>query len=303
MAFLGPAGTFHEQALLTQPDLAACERLPMTSIAEALDAVDDGRADLGFVAIENSIEGGVNMTVDTLAFDLELLIQREVIMAVELCLIAPRGVGLGDIERVVSFPHAIAQCHKYLARQLPSVSFEAADSTAGAARALAENGGSNTAAIGPRRAAEAYGLEVLTSDIEDHPDNHTRFVLVAREGIPKPTGHDKSTIITFQRANRPGSLVNILQEFSARAINLTYLQSRPTKRELGDYCFVIDLEGHVADERVADCLKSVHANQAQVRFVGSYPAADANASTSRRDASEAWASAEAWLAGIRSDIR
>lgn len=302
IAYLGPRATFHQQALLAEPDLAGAELMPMSSIADVLEAAHAGTVDLGLAAIENSIEGGVNITVDTLAFDLDLLIQRELILHIELCLIARQGVALEDIKRVVSFPHAIAQCHKYLARELPDVTFDTATSTAEAAHSLATQGNGDAAAIATARAAEAYDLNVLTADIEDHPENRTRFILVARDGIPPPTGHDKTSIVAFQRANRPGSLVNILQEFSARAINLSHLQSRPTKRELGDYCFVIDLIGHIADERVGDCLKNIHAKEADVRFLGSYPAAGDRAADVRRDANQAWDQAEGWLAGLRDRI-
>ena len=302
IAYLGPAATFHEQALLAEPDLADAELMPMSSIADVLEAAHAGTVDLGLAAIENSIEGGVNITVDTLAFDLDLLIQRELILHIELCLVARQGVAVEDVRRVVSFPHAIAQCHKYLARELPEVTFDTASSTAEAAQSLAELGSDDSAAIATARTAEAYELQVLAADIEDHPENRTRFVLVARDHIPPATGHDKTSIVAFQRANRPGSLVNILQEFSARAINLTHLQSRPTKRELGDYCFVIDLIGHIADERVGDCLKNIHAKQADVRFMGSYPAAGDQAAGVRRDANQAWEEAEGWLAGLRDRI-
>lgn len=302
IAFLGPRATFHEQALLAEADLADAELMPMASIADVLEAAHAGTVDLALAAIENSIEGGVNITLDALAFDLDLLIQREVILHIDLCLVAREGVVVDDIKRIVSFPHAIAQCHKYLAGELPDVAFDTASSTAEAAQNLAEQGSDDTAAIATARAAEAYDLNVLAADIEDHPENRTRFVLVARDGIPPPTGHDKTSIVAFQRANRPGSLVNILQEFSARAINLSHLQSRPTKRELGDYCFVIDLVGHIADERVGDCLKNIHAKQADVRFLGSYPAAGDQAADVRRDANQAWDDAEGWLAGLRDRI-
>ena len=131
----------------------------------------------------------------------------------------------------------------------------AANSNAEAARLVAEEADGRSAAVAPALAAKIYGLDVLASDIEDHPENETRFVLVGRDGIPAPTGHDKSTIVVFQRTDRAGSLLAILQEFAARAINLTKLESRPTKKALGDYCFIIDLEGHLADELVADCLR------------------------------------------------
>jgi prephenate dehydratase len=303
VAYLGPAGTFTEQALLTQTDLAALEHVVVPTIRGVLEAASDGSVDLGFAAIENSIEGAVNATLDALAFELDLLIQREVVHPVEMCLIASDGVGLEQIERVVSFPHAAAQCHQYLARTLAGATVVAANSTAEAARELAETRDAQTAVIGTALAATTYELNVLARHIEDHPENHTRFVAVAREGIPAPTGHDKTSIVTFQRANRPGSLVNILQEFSARSINLTHLQSRPTKRELGDYCFVIELEGHVANERVADCLKNVLANQAHVRFLGSYPAGGKHADDTRSEANEAWDEAERWIAELRAGIQ
>jgi prephenate dehydratase len=145
---------------------------------------------------------------------------------------------------------------------------------------------------------------VLATDIEDHADNQTRFVLVSRDhGIPAPTGHDKTTIVVFQRADRPGSLLAILQEFAARAINLTKLESRPTKRALGDYCFVIDLEGHVADAVVADCLRDLKSKVADVKFLGSYPAAGEVGPTRRRDVEAAWQAADAWITALQTRIQ
>ena len=126
------------------------------------------------------------------------------------------------------------------------------------------------ASIGTRQGAANAGLEILASEIEDHPENQTRFVIVGY-GVPAPTGHDKTSIVCFQRQDRPGSLLAILQEFAARAINITKLESRPTKRDLGDYCFFIDFEGHLDDELVADCLRNLAAKQAKVKFLGSYP--------------------------------
>jgi len=249
VGFFGPVGTFTEQALYTQPDLTTGEVVALPSIYEVLAAVESGEVDLGFAPIENAIEGSVNVTIDTLAFESDLLIEREVVIPVSLCLMVVPGVRLDEITTVFSFPHAIAQCRGFVRKNLPEgVDSRPSNSTADAARELAESGDRHAAAIGPARAAEVYGLEVLAADIEDHPDNSTRFVAVAREGIPAATGHDKTSIVVFQRADAPGSLLAILQEFAARAINLVKLESRPTKRGLGDYCFLIDLEGHLSDE-------------------------------------------------------
>jgi len=301
VGFFGPSGTFTEQALFTQPDLVRGEVVAFGSIPDVLFATETGEIDLGFTPIENSIEGSVNVTLDTLAFESELLIQREVVIPVHMTMMARPGVSLDDIKVVVSFPHALAQSRGFMAK-LTGVETRAAASTADAARLLAETGDEHTAALGPARAAEVYGLEVLASGIEDHPDNETRFVVVSRSGIPAPTGHDKTSIVVFQRADAPGSLLAILQEFAARNINLTNLESRPTKKGLGDYCFLIDLEGHVDDELVADGLRDLKSKH-DVKFLGSYPAAGEHGPSVRRDADAAWRRADAWLADLRDQIQ
>ena len=302
VAFLGPPGTFTEEALLTQGDLGEADLVPVRSIPEVLEATESGDADLGFVALENSIEGTVNVSLDALVFDHDLLIQRDVVLAVRLNLLGPPGTQVGDVERIVSFPHATAQCRRWLARHVPGVEVVAANSTAEAAQAVGEQRPPRTAAVGTALAAKLYGLEVLAAGIEDHHDNATRFVLVARSGIPAPTGHDKTSVVCFQHADRPGSLHAILGQFSARQINLTKLESRPTKRGLGDYCFIIDLEGHIDDEVVADCLRDLHAMLAGVKFLGSYPAAGEHGPVIRRDAEAAWKAAAAWVESLRSQI-
>jgi prephenate dehydratase len=299
VAYLGPRGTFTEQALHSQPDLAAFELRPMQSISDVLAAVSDGEVDLGFVPIENAIEGSVNLTIDSLAFETELLIQREVVIRVQLNLMAHPTATLADIKRVVSIPVATAQCRHFLRESLPGVQLEAANSTAEAAEMIALSGDRTVAAIAPARAAEVYQLTILAPEIEDHPENKTRFVTVARQGVPTPTGHDKTSLVVFQRADAPGSLLTILQEFAARSINLSKLESRPTKKSLGDYCFLIDLEGHIADELVTDALRNLHMKQSSVKFLGSFPAAGEHGPAVRRKAHAAWRDAEAWIQRLR----
>ncbi len=302
VGYLGPIGTFTEQAVYTQPDLVEMDLRPLGSIVEVLRAVESGEIDYGFTAIENMIEGSVNATIDTLAFDAELLIQREVVMNINLDLLVHPGVTLDDIDHVRSFPTAYAQCRQYLADRLPKAAIEATNSTADAARELADSGRRDTAAIAPRRAGEVYRLESLAEDIEDHPENQTRFVLVGRDGITAPSGHDKTSILIYQREDEPGSLVSILQEFAARNINLTKLESRPTRKGLGDYCFLIDCEGHIADEVVGDALRNIHMKQGRVKFLGSYPSAygTQEEQASNRDGV---GEADTWLSELRSRIR
>ncbi len=302
VGFLGPFGTFTEQALLTQADLAEAELVPYPTMADVLRATETGDVDLGFVAIENSIEGTVNVTSDTLAFDVDVLIQREVVIPIQQHLMAVPGATLAGIAEVVSIPHATAQARGFLHRELPAVRTRAANSTAEAARLVSEANDPKVAAIGNELAAGIYGLEILAGDIEDHPENQTRFVAVRPHVVPRATGHDKTSIVQFQRHDRPGSLVAILQEFAARRINLTKLESRPTKKGLGDYCFLLDLEGHVADEVVADCLKALRTKHGDVKFLGSYPAAAPVGDTRRQDADDASRAADSWLTDIRDRI-
>ena len=304
VAFLGPFGTFTEQALRTQPDLAVGELVACRTVPDALDAVTNGEVDLGFVPIENSIEGMVNFTLDALAFDHELVIVREVVLDIHMCLAAKPGVALGDVKEILSIPVATAQCHRFLREHLPAAEVRAALSTAGAVQAVAEDASPNLAAIGPRIAADRYGLEVLAENIEDHDGDQTRFVVVARQGIPEPTGHDRTALVVYQRADEPGSLISILQEFAARRLNLSNLISRPTKHGgLGDYCFIIFAEGHVGDDLVADAMRALHAKQGAVRFFGSWPRADGQAADARAHADERWRAADDWIDALRSAIR
>ncbi len=300
IAYLGPAGTFTEQALLSQPDLADLDLVPLPKFVDVLQATSDGEVDLGFVAIENAIEGTVNITLDALAFDHELLIQREVVLDIRLNLMATPGTTMNDITAVASHPVANAQVRGFITKELPDVDVKPANSTSDAAVIAAQTPG--LAAVGPALAAEKHGLELLATDIADHPGNQTRFVLVGRAGVPSPSGHDKTTVVLTQREDKPGSLVAILQEFAARSINLSRLSSRPVKTALGDYCFIVDLDGHIGDDLIADCLRSIRAKHADVKFLGSYPAAGNGSTATRDEANTAWAEADAWLGSIRRQI-
>jgi prephenate dehydratase len=305
IAFLGPPGTFGEEALLTQTDLADGDLVPMASHADVLAATVAGEVDLGFVGYENSIEGSVRSVLDELIFEVDLFIRREVVLPISQNLIAAPGVELSAITRVVSFPDAMEQCREFFARELPAAELVAANSTAEAVRIVGEDRPADTAALGTALAAKLYGLDIVAAEIEDHPDNSTRFVLVGRPGpggIPAPTGHDKTSIVQFQQADRPGNLHLMAAQFAARDINLTRFESRPTKKSLGDYCFIIDFEGHIADEVVADCLRTLRADVGGVKFLGSYPAAGTDASAIRADVEQRMRAADEWVGGLRAQI-
>jgi len=299
VGFFGPFGTFTQQGLQTLSNFADAEHLPYRTVPDVLDAVEGGAVEYGFVPIENSIEGMVNFTQDALAFDHDLMIVGEVVLDIEHCLLAQPGTSLEDVTEVLSIPVATAQCHRYLREHLPQAEIRAANSTAEAAQLVGADDAPGRAALAPRIAAEIYGLVVLAAGIADHADNQTRFVLVARDGVPPPTGHDKTALVVYQRADEPGSLISILQEFAARRINLSNLISRPTKEGgLGDYCFIVYAEGHVTDDLLADAMRALHAKQGPVKFFGSYPAAGKHAVSAREHADARWRDADDWVTSI-----
>ncbi len=296
VGYLGPEGSFSHEAVRS---LDRVEPVPFTSLEDLLGAVADGSIDVGLVPLENALEGTVSATIDGLVFDHDLVIRQEIVLPIHLHLLARPGVGLDDITSVRSYVHALAQVRDFLHAK----GFSSVQTTSTSQAALDVAGSSEPwAAVGSALAGELFALEVVAADIEDHPDNATRFVLVGRERVAAPTGHDRTTIVCFQDADRPGSLYGILGRFAARDINLTKLESRPTKRGLGDYCFVIEFEGHVADDVVADCLADLQAHLARVKFLGSYPVTGEGASDRRDEVVEARRSAAQWIDAIRARV-
>lgn len=266
-AFLGPAGTFSEEALLSL-ELPDCELVACATIGEVFEAVERGRAEAGVVPIENSIEGSVPATLDALAFDTQLEIQRELVLDIHFSLVVAPGTALADVASVVAHPQASGQCRRWLERNLPGRAVTAANSNAEAVQIAVATPG--VAALGPSIAAGLYGAEVIETSVEDYAGNQTRFVLVGR-GLCERSGRDKTSLALFMKKDKPGALLMILSEFAYGEINLTKIQSRPTKRQLGDYMFFVDCEGHVEDPAVKTALDCLRLKLREVKVLGSYP--------------------------------
>jgi prephenate dehydratase len=237
-------------------------------------AVHTGDVDRALVPIENSLEGSVNATLDALAFEAEeVAIVGEVVHPIRHCLIARTEIPLDRVERVVSHPQANAQCARFIRDRLPQASVVSAESTADAVRLVAESD-RPWAALGNRLSAELYGCYVLEDGVEDVPDNETRFVWLERTPVaPAPPGRSKTSVVFWGLPDSPGALVEVLQEFARREVNLTKIESRPAKQRLGRYIFFADLEGSARDEAVIAALDAVRANVETLRVLGSYPAA------------------------------
>ena len=266
LAFLGPRGTFTEQAALLHEGSA--ELTPYPSNGSIVFAVRDGLADEGIAPIENSLEGPVTETLDALLQSETVSVSREIVLAVEQCLIAAPGTRLQDIEVVMSHPQALGQCRHFLETTLPAARLEAALSTAGAVETAVATKGA--AAIGTRRAAELVGGEVLAAAVQDVKQNKTRFVVLSRQDAG-PTGDDKTSIAFTVAHDQPGTLMGVLAELSKRGINLTHIESRPSREELGIYVFLIDFQGHRSDPVVADALEAIRSQAYYFRLFGSYP--------------------------------
>jgi len=270
IAFLGPIGTFSEEAAMMVAN-EGDTLIPFTSFPALVSAVEADVADTAVLPIENSIEGSVSGTLDLLIHETALQISREVVVPVRHCLSAAPGASITQIKTVHSHPQALGQCRRFLERCLPNANQTAALSTAGAVEAVVKGGDPTVAAIGTARAAGLYGAEILARNIEDNHLNATRFVALSSRDHPQ-TGNDKTSMAIAVRRNVPGSLFAVLEELAADTIQMTRLESRPAKNVLGEYYFLIDIEGHRLDAPIAAALERMRAKSDIFKVFGSYPA-------------------------------
>ena len=276
-AYLGPEGTFTQAALLQVTRAEEADLEPCTDVVTALERVRSGEADFAVVPIENSVEGGVNVTLDTLSTGAPLVIVGEMLVPITFTLCARPGMTLERVRRISTHPHAWAQCRRWITEHLDGAVHVPATSTAAAAALLASGQPEPgfDAALCSDLSARQYGLEVLAAGVADNPHAVTRFILVSRPGrLPEPTGADKTTLMVHLADNEAGALLNMLEQFATRGVNLSRIESRPIGDSLGRYSFSIDAEGHVAEERVQATLIGLHRVCPTVRFLGSYPRAD-----------------------------
>jgi len=271
LAFLGPPGTFSEEAALKYAPEA--QAVPMPTITAVFSAIESGMADEGIAPIENSLEGSVAETLDLLVHGLAggqaLSLRRELVLKVDHCLLARPGTVTGDVKVVFAHPQALGQCRGFVERCFPKATVEAALSNSAAVEEMM--GREGAAAIGTRRAAEIYGAEMLAQGIQDRNPNVTRFVIVGHADH-EPTGDDRTSIaFAFAHEDRPGQVVAALKEFSERGINLSKIESRPSKEKLGTYIFLIDVDGHRTDAALAEALGGIDGMCSWFRVLGSYP--------------------------------
>lgn len=268
VAYLGPPGTFSGEAVDVCRQVQDWLARPYASIVQAYEAARSGETDAALLPIENSLEGSVTSTLDSLLHRGGLLIQAELILPIRQCLMALPGTETNALEGIISHPQALGQCREFLEREFPGLPQEAAHSTADAARIVSARKG--WAAIAPRGAAAVYELELLQEDIQDSKDNFTRFVLLGHSDAA-PTGRDRTSIVFGLDRDRPGGLAEVLTEFSSRGINLSKIESRPARSGPWQYVFFLDMEAHRTDAACAAALAAVEQRSAFYRLLGSYP--------------------------------
>ena len=301
-SYLGPAGTFTEAALAQVPEARDQNWRPVRNVGEALADVVSGRSDAAMIAIENSIDGGVSTAQDALATMPGLRIVGEYLVPVNFVLVARPGTTLADVSLIAAHPVAYAQCLGWLSETLPAHAHLPAPSNVAAALDMLDGSSQADAAIAPPGILEHHDLQLLARSIGDNPNAVTRFVLVSRPGTPPdPTGADKTSLIAELPEDHPGALLELLEQFSTRGINLSLIESRPIGDALGRYRFVIDADGHIENERMADALLGVRRFSPRVTFLGSYPRADrAIVRYPDRYSDEVFVEARDWLRGLLS---
>ncbi|AHH93510.1 prephenate dehydratase [Kutzneria viridogrisea] len=298
IAYFGPQGTFTEQAARALADPREHELLPLDTIPAVVAAVRSGEVAAGCVPVENSVEGAVPATMDALALGEPVVAVAEHVLPVHFSVLVRPGTEAAQIQTVASHPHGLAQVRGWLEANLPKATAIAVNSTAGAARAV--HAGEYDAAVSAPVAVEHYPLHELATGVADVADAVTRFLLVTRPGaLPAPTGADRTSLVAVA-VNRTGALSGLLHELALREINLTRLEARPTKDRFGEYRFFLDVEGHLAEQRIADALAALHRRCLEVRFLGSYPRTDGTqtqVAAPTRD--EDFAAATDWVAAVR----
>ncbi|MFA4884409.1 MAG: prephenate dehydratase [Desulfotomaculaceae bacterium] len=285
IGYLGPKGTFSEEAACLYMGRREGEMTGCSSLEEIFTGVADGRLDEGIVPVENSTEGAVGAVLDLLAGPFDLAVRREVVLPVCQSLMVRPGVKLEQVERVFSHSQPFAQCRNFLRKELPAALLTECSSTAAAAVQVAASD-RPWAALGPQRAAAEYGLQVVVPTANDCPDNVTRFWVVGREQLSCSIEHGYKTSLIFGVGDRPGALYAVLREFSIREINLTRIESRPAKKNLGDYLFFIDFMGGQSRPEVQEALREVASITLGLKILGSYPEWDhAGSRTSGQESS------------------
>jgi len=300
-SYLGPEGTYTWEALGQVDGAKDHSWVPVNNVGEALDDVLSDRSHYAMIAIENSVEGGVSATQDALAMAPELRIVGEYVIPVRFVLVGKTGLSMADVTTIAAHAVSYAQCRKWLELNLPKHAYVPARSNVHAAQTLVDDNLAD-AAIAPPGITRTVNVEILREDIGDNPDAETRFVLVQKGGVPPArTGADKTSVIAELPDDGPGRLLEMLEQFVTRGVNMSLLESRPIGDTMGRYRFVIDLDGHIEDERVADALMGLRRFSPKVNFLGSYPRADGHhPEISDRNSDAAFVRAREWLQELRS---
>ena len=299
-SYLGPVGTFTELALAQVPEAKGAKWHPVANVQEAIDNIISGHSARAVIPIENSIEGGVSATLDALAATEGIRIFGEYLVPVSFNLVARPGVALKDVVTVATHPVAYAQTHKWLAANLAGHSYLPATSTAAAAAALLHADSIANAAVAASTITNHYGLKVIAKNIGEYKNAQTRFIQIGLAGkAPAATGRDKTSVIIEMPNDRPGALLEMLEQFAVRGVNLSRIESRPIGDRLGRYRFNVDAQGHIEDAAIAEALKGLHRFSPKVQYLGSYPRADKEKSVHEGNNSDVqFGDADAWFRSL-----